>query len=59
LKKNQIKTEFCDGNIFHPKIIKLGWNLRPFSVTNHYKKIADLRRFWKGLAAVLNRRKAI
>ena len=33
-EKHQTETEFWDGIIFHPKIIKLGRNLRHFFVTN-------------------------
>jgi len=33
-EKHQTETEFRDGIIFRPKIIKLGRNLRHFFVTN-------------------------
>jgi hypothetical protein len=35
---------------------KVGWK---DIINNHYKKFPGLRRFWKGLAAVLNRRSTI
>jgi hypothetical protein len=48
LEKNPIKTEFCDGNFFWPKIIKLGRNLRRFSVPKIFLSQNNLL-VWDGI----------
>jgi hypothetical protein len=47
-EKHQTETEFRDGNIFRPKIIKLGRNLRRNYGTNILLNISLL--FWDGIA---------
>ena len=43
-EKHQTETEFWDGIIFRPKIIKLGRNLRRYYDTNILLNIFEL--FW-------------